>query len=170
MSNEQARNWEKCARLFLLNSPSHLTDLSQILEQMLNNIVENNGDEKYLVVKLTNKNINARVVARSGGVEFLLAAGFAAQTDPQGNKILKYMTVSSAQNWVESLSLALQWLRNTVTSCLDLHGSKQADSACCECVLQLRLPTGVSVYGGFMRGDTLHDVSDYAACYFRADR
>lgn len=174
MATARANDWEKCARLFLLNSPAQLRDLSALLEQVLTNILTNRDEEKFRVVKTSNKTINSRIISRNGGLEFLLAAGFVAQADESGGKILKFAENALDVDAHQPLLSAVEWLKNTVSSCVDLHASKVAvtddDAPCCECVIQLRLPTGATASGGFMRGDTLQDVRDFAACYFHPDR
>ena len=41
---------------------------------------------------------------------------------------------------------------------------------CAECTIQLRLPTGLSVTGGFASTDRLSAVLSFACCFFRSDK
>ena len=41
---------------------------------------------------------------------------------------------------------------------------------CAECTIQLRLPTGLSVTGGFASTDPVSAVLSFACCFFRSDK
>lgn len=157
--------WEKCARLLLLNSATDIIDLVDTCEKIVNNIINNPNEEKYRTIKISNKHVHNKILSKTGGFELFIAFGFVSETDNDGNKVLR---LSSD----EVLSSGIEWLRNTSNVCIDFASSK-ADTVltrCCECEIQLRLPTGSSVSGGFMSGDTLQDVKDFALCYFQECR
>jgi hypothetical protein len=138
---------------------------------ILNNIIDNIGDFKYRTIKVANKSVNNKVLSKSGGLEYLLACGFQVQIDESGTKVL---VLPVKENDTISMQNSLEWLKVTSKSCCDIRNNKlnnfANDDVCCECTIQIRLPTGATVCGGFMRGDTLQDVLNYAACYFQADR
>lgn len=166
--------WDKVARLLMLNSAEDLIDLFDIIKLITNNLISNSYDGKYASVKVSNPSIQRRIVQRIGGVEFLQLLGFNAQLDEDGNKILKIQTVDhDPMELTEYLTASLEWLNNTVTTCVDLQASIESHSAskaCCECVIQLKLPTGTVVSGGFMCCDTLDEVLNFARSYFTNER
>lgn len=157
--------WEKCARLLLLNNATEIVDFVETIEKIINNIMLNPDEDKFKVLKAANKLVKTKILDRSGGMEFLFAIGFVSETDTEGAKLLKLTDTNL-------LASGLEWLRNTATVCYDFAVAKgdKASSNCCECVIQVRLPTGQSVSGGFMKGDLLQDVKEFVLSYFQESR
>lgn len=162
--------WEKCARLLMLNAPTRLDDLRDTVAKVISNAVANPFDPKYRTLKISNSMVKSKIMEVSGGLDFMLAVGFELRTENE-NKMLVY---SDDDAGLDGLETGLSWLVNTINTCKQF-GSQQAgagsDTAgCAQCVINIRLPTGSSVLGGFMRGDKLRDVRSYACCYFLRER
>jgi hypothetical protein len=171
--------WEKCARLFLLNSVLDIDELKSTLDLILNNIIDNIQEEKYRSVKYSNKTVNSKILSKSGGVEFLLAVGFLIKIDETGTKMLVLPIQENHTEEINTIHVALDWLNSTSASCVIIGQKKKnqklscnenKSTVCCDCIVQIRLPTGTVVTGGFMCGDTLRDVLHYTTCYFQTDR
>jgi len=106
----------------------------------------------------------------------LHCAGFITETDSSGNKSLTMPNFDSSNDErVESLRVSLSWLHDTVSTCtaateVESNSQNNNTSKCCECEIQIRLPIGTTVSGGFMKNDTLQGVCNYVQCYFTQDR
>ncbi len=99
----------------------------------------------------------------------LQAAGFEMTSTESGEKSL----VLAASGIGGGFQDVLTWLSNTVETCkvfARVRVGVEDAGICAECAVQVRLPTGATVAGGFMRGDRLRHVRDFAACYFTEDR
>lgn len=157
--------------MFLLNTILDMLDLRIMLDQIMNNIIAHNDEEKYRTLKVANNTVRDRVLSRSGGLEFLQALGFRHETDSAGCKVLKLHLETDSKDMTQHVLAATEWLANTTATCVEMAGAHgTGDKPCCECIIQVRLPTGATVSGGFMRGDSLQDVRDFACCYFSEDR
>ena len=66
------------------------------------------------------------------------------------------------------LSIIKQWLNDTLSNC-EVQ-TKNNNESCADCVLNIKLPTGTSVYGGFMKHEKLIDVLSYASCYLKLQK
>jgi predicted helicase len=75
--------WERCKRLFLMNSPDALAEFSQTLSKMLTNIIDKPDDPRFRTVKASNASIKKKILDKSGGSEFLAALGFVATVDQE---------------------------------------------------------------------------------------
>lgn len=87
----------------------------------------------------------------------------------EGGEKALVLSASDTGNFQDVLS----WLSNTVETCKGFaraRGGVTDTGICAECTVQVRLPTGATTAGGFMRGDQLRHVRDFAACYFTEDR
>jgi hypothetical protein len=169
--------WEKCARLLLLNSLLDIDEMKTTLELILKNIINNIEDKKYRSIKSSNKVVNRKILSKNGGLEFLLAVGFQIQNDETGAKILVLPTQDDNIHEISLIQVALDWLCCTAASCVAIGQQRQKlvydenkSTVCCDCIIQIRLPTGTIVSGGFMSGDTLRDVLHFASCYFQTNR
>lgn len=185
--------WERCARQLSLNTVADLTDLQSVLTTILSNCSQNPTNMKYFNLKLTNKLVQVRlsvkssllyiasrsqafmtlwfltqgkIVSREGGIDFLNAVGFDSKII-EGEKML-----CLDPNLIESLETSLHWLVTTIQTCKEmaLCRSARTTDPCCECIIQIKLPTGSSVCGGFMANDLVSDVISFARCFFRRDR
>lgn len=158
--------WEKCARRLLLNTGVSLLALESILSKVLLNLIHNPNEMKYRILRTANGAVKSSITDVPGGIEFLAAVGFSGAMNDQGDKVLQIQGDTSA------LDDALLWLHSTCDTYrkfLDVKGSGLEDS-CADTEVQIRLPTGSSVLGGFMKGDRLRDVRSFAACYFTDER
>ena len=181
------RSWEKCARLLSLNSPIELKFIDETARTLIKNIVENPTEEKYRTVKCSNKFLNQKILSKSGGADFLLCAGFIAGIDEEtGLKILSYTPRNNynpkksklvSKEDKKELEDCLEWLSSTVQDCVELWKIKKSrnlrlteDDSCAECVIQIKLPTGISVSGGFMGNDLFLDVKNFAKAFFNEQR
>eukprot|EP01035_Chromulina_nebulosa_P039032 gene39032-52736_t len=176
------RSWEKCARLLSLNSPIELKYIDETARTLITNIIKNPAEEKFRTVKCSNKILNQKILSKSGGADFLICAGFIAGIDEAGLKILSY-TPRYNYNPKKSKLLSkedkseledcLEWLSSTVQDCVELWKIKQSrnlqlteEESCAECIIQIKLPTGISVSGGFMGNDLFLDVKNFAKSFF----
>lgn len=163
--------WEKCARMLPLNSASELVDLQELLVTICRNIVDNPTESKYRTIKVTNKVIEGRLVTRKGGMEFLRAANFKSRTIDD-KKVLQLDVKEDGVDVIE-VEEAIAWLNTTVDTCLRMterSSTTQSTDCCAECIIHLRLPTGATVAGGFMKNDMLSSVLSFACCFFQHDR
>jgi hypothetical protein len=166
-TDSEDKVWEKCARRLLLNSGQSLQTLEATLVKVLRNIIDNQNETKYRTLRINNTSVKNAIIDAPGGSEFLVAAGFGHAVTDSGEKVLKF-----DDTHVEPLQHALEWLRNTCGTCKEflLSNGKRQQAPCCDCEIQIRLPIGTSVTGGFMKGDTLQDVRNFVACYFTNER
>jgi hypothetical protein len=87
--------------------------------------------------------------------------------------------------YLSRLQTCENWLNNTIATCTQFYQVKQASSSTsssspkpsgpehqipADSLIQLQLPTGKTVIGGFMKGDLFFDVWKFACSYFTADR
>lgn len=170
-SNENDKLWEKCARLLMLNSLERLDLFLEIVSQITGNIAQAPSILKFRSLKYSNATINNKIVETIGGIEFFHGVGFQTTVDEQGTKVLR-LTIETSEivEAVENLQIGLHWLTNTVSTCRTCVSRSillgNGLSSCAECTIVVRLPTGVAVTGGFMRGEKLHHVRSFACCYF----
>lgn len=188
-SDELADDWEthsmfhRSARSLPLNSVDDLLNLQELLLKLCQNIIDNPIEIKFHSIKLSNKSIQNRLINRKGGIEFLAAIGFISITK-DGEKYLSLYennggNVDNTIN-IKKIEDGVIWLNETVETCLlmsnitanskNLAQSKNVITPCAECIIQIRLSTGQSVIGGFMREDKVIDVLSFAQTFFKADR
>lgn len=182
-----ARLWEKCARLLALNSPVELIQINDIARTLITNIVEKPTEEKYRTVKCSNKIINQKILSKSGGVDFLICAGFVASIDEETSlKILSYIPKNNfnpkkskliSNEDKKELEDCLEWLSSTIQDCNELWKIRKLrnprltqEESCAECIIQIKLPTGINVSGGFMGNDLFLDVKNFAKGFFSEQR
>lgn len=85
--------------------------------------------------------------------------------------------------YMRRLQLCEEWLANTIATCLQFQQSKSSNSSVfqrapkndldevpADSLIQLQLPTGKVVIGGFMKGDLGFDIWKFACSYFTPDR
>jgi hypothetical protein len=178
------KQFETCARKLCLNSPEALLDLQAILQTIVTNCLEHPDEKQYFKLKMSNKALRARVLSREGGLEFLKVVGFrCVNTAELGSSpdmvegLLMLLLEPGADELPDSshLDKCLRWLQSTVETCIEMYGSHESgsgssQSSCCAYTIQLRLPTGDTIVGGFMPYDTLRDVKSFAECYFHENR
>lgn len=163
-SKDGTQIWERVGRKFAVNSSIDLLDLSEVLKKIIENIRLNPDEPKFRSVKIGNKVIQSRVAAREGGLDFLLACGFLSQVK-DGEKLLCLESVDDA-----ALDENLKWLLDNVPMCCRMaidRGSADTDP-CADCIVQIKLPTGSSVSGGFMMEEPVQAVQSFASCFFTA--
>lgn len=157
--------WERCARRLPLNNPENLADLQQILNSILTKCLNNPDDPKYFNLKLESKLLQSRVVSREGGLDFLLATGFKSVVKDDE----KFLSLLSPN--MDDIESAIAWLQDTANTCYSMAAShRNSSKSCCECILQIRLPTAMVVAGGFMKNDKLKDLLSFVRCFFNPDR
>lgn len=167
-SNDDDKPWQKCARRLMLNRISDVDRVLTNCEKVIQNIILHPTEPKYRTIRCGNASFRSNVLDLPGGAEVLQAAGFEWSVNTEGEKIV----VFGREGGEVHLTDALLWLRSTVDTCKRFAKAKSAldGDICADCVVQVRLPTGTTVSGGFMRGDLLQDVRDFAACYFNSIR
>eukprot|EP01041_Mallomonas_annulata_P003362 gene3362-6656_t len=163
-------SWEKCARILALSTYVELLDLQDILQKILINIKSNPSDMKYRELKASNKSIQTRVLSRKGGLEFLNAVGFKS-TNASDQKIL-VLEMDEVIDIEPLVDNAITWLNDVVKSCYEMVtvSGRTLTDTCAQCIIQLRLPTGQSVQGGFLLDDILLDVLNFGKCFFIESR
>lgn len=162
--------WEKCARLLPLNSITELLDLQEILIKIVENIIKDPSEIKYRELKCSNKTMQTRVLNRKGGCEFLTALGFTLVVRLDQKMFL--LEPTDEEDLVSFLLEGISWLTETVHVFIERAQKRSVgeNDQCAECILQLRLPTGQSVQGGFHKNEKMSEVLGYACCYFLEDR
>ena len=85
---ESTRTWRRkkyltlTKRLFLANDASVTRACSSVLTKVVDNILASNGNEpKFLRLKTSSTTVSKKIIAVSGGQEFLHALGFAKIRD-----------------------------------------------------------------------------------------
>ena len=185
MSKRQLSIFEKCARKLCLNSAHNLLDMAEVLTLIVTNCIEHSDQPKYFNLKTSTKILQGRIMNREGGTEFLFAVGFVIMevtsfaVDLDDCKVF-VLDQSVARSHLER---SLNWLQSTVETCLDMLVFRRSQSdyvyedaeddqsnQCASVIIQIKLPTGQSICGGFMPYDTVGDIVSYVSCYFTADR
>jgi len=164
--------WEKSARLLMLNPANKLEEFIRVIHKVCKNISDNPQEAKFKSLKVTNSTIQNKIVAISGGVEVLAAVGFRPSLDDEGVKVLRIPPDLDNEQLSSSLLESLEWIDRTVATCIECvkDGDGGNDIPCAECVINLKLPTGASVFGGFWREDKIQDIVSYASTYFVKER
>jgi len=167
---ESEKVWEKCARLLMRNAIEKLDTLLETVRRILESINVAPGIQKFRTLKYSNASITNKIIDVNGGVEFFHGIGFQTLVDAEHGKVLRLDIDAgrSEPETLENLSIGLQWLENTILTCRTCATTSRP--VCAECTIIVRLPTGASVSGGFMRGDKLHHIRSYACCYFTSQR
>lgn len=117
------RQWEKTARLLVLNNLPSLLVMKDTIVKIVNNIVGNIHDEKFRVLKMTNSALQQKILNCHGGQEMLLCLGFTVCTQAEtGAKNLELHLVDSSDDEecdmiVELLRSGLRWLQDTCATC-----------------------------------------------------
>lgn len=115
--------------------------------------------------------ISSRVVSRKGGVAFLEAVGFKSTSGIEQKSLT--LDESYCGGLLEqTINDSIHWLSEIVQTCQEMIGSlgRKADEPCAPYIVQIRLPTGQSVQGGFTADDELEDLVCFARCFFVEDR
>ena len=169
MSNR--RIWEQCVRLLLLNPIAEANSLCEVLHQVFTAIVENPQDNKYKILKFSNKHVQNKILSRRGGLEILIATGFENVSDSAGNRCF-VLQGCDLDEMIATLIATREWLQDTLLSLVTIASrtGRAENEPCCDIVVQIKLPTGKLVQGGFLRDDLLEDVRSYASSYFLEDR
>jgi hypothetical protein len=164
--------WEKVARLLAVNTRPDLNELSKTVERIIVNLLENPSEDKYRRIKTTNAVMKARVMSKNGALELLTGLGFNPGVDDSGEKFFEFPqldpNMSKSTIAVTSLKENLDWLKETVETIAQQAANES--SACAEYVVQIRLPTGAKVSGGFTRNESILAVESFARTYFEKDR
>lgn len=176
-SSENEKVWEKCARLLMLNSILKLDVFLETVVKIVECIHNAPTVLKFRTLKYSNTSIANKVVEVCGGVEYFHAIGFKTVVDAENGKVLQLCLDFNSESRIptelatlENLNIGVQWLKNTISTCRVCAASCTTRPICAECTIVIRLPTGASVSGGFMRGDKLHHVRSYACCFFTSQR
>ena len=168
-SYSQETVWQRCARKLPLNSVERLIEFQNIASTIISNCANNPQEEKYFVIKASNKTIQQKLLSNHGSTEFMVAVGFYPSI-VDGQKIFSLSTDTPVQH----LTLASEWLDETVNTCLlgaeSRSGTAGSNQPCADCIVQIRLPIGTSVTGGFFFSDTVQDVLGFVQCYFKPTR
>lgn len=174
---ENEKVWEKCARLLMLNSIQKLDVFLETVCRIMESINNAPAIAKFRTLKYSNASIASKIIEVNGGVDFFHAIGFQTVLDAEQGKVLQLNIVNPdpgcEHECLENINIGVQWLTNTVSTCKSCAASSLTASGstiCAECTIVVRLPTGASVSGGFMRGDKLHHIRSYACCYFTSQR
>lgn len=156
---------EKVARLMATNNKKDLQDLKALLGKVIGNIISSPTEEKYRRLKASNNTIKKRLLDRKGGQEMLVGLGFVAQIDEADGE--KYL-VLPAEEEQASLEAALCWFNDTVES-ISQQAMNDSDP-CAECIVNVKLPTGNQVQGGFLRHESILAVVSFIELYFNEEK
>lgn len=182
--------WEQCARMLLTLSSTDICEMQSLIAKIVENIIANPEDLKYSRIKFSSKALQSKVLSKNGGHELLRAIGFATDVSPVDAEkylvfpVMQLMATSIATNkpeYLDILDAGLLWLENTVqttlrfleqkaTSTTASSGSTALRNIPAQTIIQLKLPAGKVVLGGFLLGDRLSDVRRFASSFFAADR
>ncbi len=168
--------WEKVARLLATNTKCDLDELTEVIQKIGRNIVDDPGEMKFRRLKASNKTIKVKILEKNGGMELLTCLGFVARVDEAGERYLELLPQKEDSTGGEptifsvddSLQANLSWLQTTAETI-----SQQAvhdGSPCAEFILQIRLPTGTKVIGGFLKDETIMAVVSFVKTFFSEDR
>jgi hypothetical protein len=162
------RSWEKCARLLMTNDIKVLDDMLHLIRIITNNIILHPNEVKYRTLQAKKSQVKSKIIDVSGGVEYLSAVGFRAAVDEVGSRIFQYLDCpGTEQESAKDLLIGLEWLENTIKTC-EGFSKLNLGRMCCQCLVNIKLPTGTTICGGFLAGDTLRDVLNFAkSCFVR---
>jgi hypothetical protein len=157
---------EKVGVLLSLSSLESLLDSTGLVVKLFSNIISSPEESKFRSIKVSNEQINRRLIQRKGCVELLQACQWKSEAK-DGEKFW-VLDIKEDGSDIVHLQLVLDWLEATVASYKNYHfGSGRVDSdLLAEVTLQLRMPNGTSILGGFMSADTLSRVKLFAQSYF----
>lgn len=189
VSSGSAIQWEKCARLLLVNSPNDLSIIKLTADTLILNIINNPTEVRYRTLNCANKNLSEKLLSKSGGVEYLLCVGFSVLIDEAtDSKLLRFskriystkkdrFEAPLSDREIVDLRESLEWMNSTISDCMTLWNMRKSlnpkiseEDPCAECILQIKLPTGTSVSGGFLSTDKLLDVQLFAKAFFNPER
>jgi len=168
--------WEKCARLLLLNPLSKLLIFQKTVQTIFDNIISYPDDNKYITLKTSNASIRSKILEVNGGLEFFMGVGFRSKIDQSDSKVLT-LCIERTDDYVvilgRLLSSGRDWLADTISTCNSIVTKTDCPKlaeTCADCIINIKLPTGATVCGGFLKEDKLLDVLTYACSYFDKDR
>lgn len=168
--HEGEKAWEKCARKLMLNNPIMLDAFLNTIKKVLGNIIKNENVSKYRYLKHENTIMKQNVLEIKGGLEFLQAVGFRTIRVSETNHNASFLQDVN----ISSLNDSIEWLENTISTCKVCQTTQlniiENTTVCAECTIQIKLPNGSIIQGGFLKSDKMNDVRSFAACYFVDDR
>lgn len=144
---------ELASRMITTNPPREVFLLVKTLKRVLENIVGSPQERKYRTLKVSNATLQRKIISITGGLQFLLAAGF----EDRGSELVLEDPVD--QGALAKLIRLLEHHKTTVGNLVNQHGS--GISCCCECSIQIGLPSGKGVPLGFSGDDTLLFVRNF---------
>jgi hypothetical protein len=112
-------------------SQTELLDLKDIILTLCRNISLHPEDQKFRIIKQSNKVVQQRIVPRKGGLEFLGAIGFIVEII-DGQKVLHFEGTDLSPADVSAvIEDGLAWLESTIETCLlmaDIHDRQPSES------------------------------------------
>lgn len=162
--------WEKCTRCMLLWNEDELESFLHIILTLGGNIVSHPDEIKYHRLKFSNRNVREKINARTGGADFMQAMGFEVKDEDNNGNIERMFVLRPEE--VRNVPSGLDWLSETVEVCKKLIAKKGKGpkTYAATCLVQIKLPHGGSVQGGFMTRDTIRDVKSFVQHFFVEER
>lgn len=167
----------------MLNSIDELDNFEKLICQVIENILLNPTEEKYRTLKTSNAAVKTKLLGISGGNELLHALGFRQRVNDENITVLVLEEGKIGKDLQYHLSSVKDWLKHNFPIfrtfaatglTTDRSGSSSSigssERICCDIVVNVRLPTGSTVSGGFLAGDTIVDVIQFVSTYFASDR
>ncbi len=146
-------------RLFLANDASVTRACSSVLTKVVDNIIASNGSEpKFLRLKTSSTTVSKKIIAVSGGQEFLHALGFAKIRD----RTTSTFVLEKKDINMEHLKICKEWINTYADEQEKLNDS--ADIV----IVQVRQLNGVTLVAPFMLKEKLQDIYDFVL-NFRTD-
>ena len=146
-------------RMFLANDASVTRACSSVLTKVVDNIIASNGNEpKFLRLKSSSTTVSKKIIAVSGGQEFLHALGFEKIRDRTASTfVLEKKDIN-----MEHLKICKEWIKNYA----DTHEKLNGDAA--TVIVQIRQLNGRALIAPFMSKEKLQDIYDFVL-NFRTD-
>eukprot|EP00944_MAST-04C_sp_MAST-4C-sp1_P011023 g11023.t1 len=146
-------------RLFLANDASVTRACSSVLTKVVDNILASNGNEpKFLRLKTSSTTVSKKIIAVSGGQEFLHALGFAKIRD----RTTSTFVLEKKDINMEHLKICKEWINNYAD-----EQEKLNDNATIV-VVQVRQLNGTTLVAPFTSNEKLQDIYDFVL-NFRTD-
>ena len=157
--------------------------MKEFLCKIINNILNNPAEEKFSRLKYNNTVLQNKVIKHNGGEEILLGAGFQKEPQPTTGEmflilpIMPLIAIHQEKELLDKLEATIQWLENTLETCLRFHEEKTDGGKCgtfseitAQALIQLELPTNKRATAGFFLHDTYQDIYSFACSYFEPER
>jgi len=165
---------EVVCRLLPLNSANEVRAMRDVLEKIITNIKIDPANLKFRTLKLQNKTLRTKLFDLNGAKEVMFILGFRRKVSDDTKEAsmilpldIKSTEVSILMNeMIETLLESWSWLETQLNICLEMKGAIKSTTSCCaECLLQIRLPNGYILKGGFFADEPLKTVNEFIQAF-----